>query len=506
MTTRTRTRVNYLWLIACACAILEVAPSFALASPPLRDRRAFAAAMNKIHEGMSQAEVVALLGKPDDVQTQIDWGNILFNADTMWRYGASGHLQGATLGQVCFDQAQKVTHFSGQGTPPPEGLFTEAELRPLLEALFALPSYNAGPKYNPRPVIRAVNLLQPLGKEKALAAIDEFLRVSFAYRDEGREGVFLLLRTLFDVPDRPTDFPYKVASIPGYMPSMMVGASLPVEPNDKKLLPRFPITIEGDIPFLLVEGYLLFGSAEPAESHVAYFRKFGKLRAAPLAPTARPLAALEAFEKSPRWYFNQKGELGSNFLDREPLLLRKQVLNLLDTVYRPDADEAALFEFFHERELRKWLAAASKLAIRWDSKELKYTFLDGTSLPAVDPDRYRPWVWATNVGGLSTRLTIQRKSRHYVSLVCLDNYEVGKWSGAGSIRVYGPKSRSSPLFDCSFSASADVHSKDAKASDPQGESRSQLWTDTIRCDEPAEIQAELIICGKVVARSPVCKP
>ena len=177
---------------ALVCVVLVNVVPFALAKEPSRSRREFAQAMNRVKEGMTEAEVVALLGKPDDVHKQIDWGSMLFNARKMWRYGAAGHRQAATLGQVCFDQGHKVSYVSGQGTPPPEGLFTEPELKTLLQALFDLPSYNAGPKYNPRPVIRAVNLLRPLGKEKALAAIDEFLRVSFAFTDEGREGVFLL--------------------------------------------------------------------------------------------------------------------------------------------------------------------------------------------------------------------------------------------------------------------------------------------------------------------------
>ena len=68
---------NRIRFLACVCAILEIAATSALANAPSRNRRAFAAAMSKVQEGMSQAEVIALVGKPDDVTTQKDWERCL---------------------------------------------------------------------------------------------------------------------------------------------------------------------------------------------------------------------------------------------------------------------------------------------------------------------------------------------------------------------------------------------------------------------------------------------
>ncbi|HXY37074.1 MAG TPA: hypothetical protein VEI07_22795, partial [Planctomycetaceae bacterium] len=193
------------WLVAIHLLVLAI--PLVRAGEPLRDRRAFAEAMNKIKEGMPEAEVIALVGQPDDVSTDKDWGGSLGHVQRILRYGASGHLKAATLGQIWIDDDHRVRNVFGRGTPPPEGLFTEPELRRLLEALNELPGLN-GSHYNPRPVIRAVNLLQPLGKEKSLAAIDEFLRVSFQFTEHNaREGLFLVLRTLFEVPSVRTVFP-----------------------------------------------------------------------------------------------------------------------------------------------------------------------------------------------------------------------------------------------------------------------------------------------------------
>ena len=81
-------------------------------------------------------------------------------------------------------------------------MFTEDELRDLLRLLDTAPGLD-GYSYNPLPVIQIVNKLQPLGKEKALAAIAEYVRVSDEWSDfrGPRSGMFLVLAVLFDLPD-----------------------------------------------------------------------------------------------------------------------------------------------------------------------------------------------------------------------------------------------------------------------------------------------------------------
>jgi len=163
------------------------------------------------------------------------------------------------------------------------------------------------------------------------------------------------------------------------MPPIWVGDGTP-GPDDEKLLPRYPVAIEGDIPFCFSEVSFLSGPPEPPELHVSYFRKFGKLRAKPLSPTARPIEALLAFEESPRWYFKR---IRHPFYtdQRERLVVGNQVMRLLDTVYpvTPNCDGKALGYHFDEQS-QKILNHASMLAIRWDAQESKYTLLDGASL------------------------------------------------------------------------------------------------------------------------------
>ena len=92
----------------------------------------------------------------------------------------------------------------GQGAPPPDGMFTEPELTKLFQVLYHLNDLNDLRRgYNPRLIIRAVNMLQSLGKARALAAVAEYVALSNEDTDfHAWESLILVLRTLFD-PNRP---------------------------------------------------------------------------------------------------------------------------------------------------------------------------------------------------------------------------------------------------------------------------------------------------------------
>ncbi len=137
--------------------------------------------------------------------------------------------------------------------------------------------------YNPNYVIQAVNALQPLGKEKALEQIESYLES----RSRGADayGLFWVLRVLFEVPIEQ-DFPPVLIGQPDISP-----------PADLRRLPRFPIVMIQDIPFLVVRRYDLGGLPESVEAHVAYFRVHGVLRQQPLFPPASMNGVAEEFQK-----------------------------------------------------------------------------------------------------------------------------------------------------------------------------------------------------------------
>ena len=287
--------------------------------------------------------------------------------------------------------------------PPPVAMFKENELREIMSILDRLPTYG-GWRYDPLRMIQAVNTLQPLGKKKALAAISEYLRVT-PFPRKSREGMFLLLRILFEARGSR-----------GNKPGMYIGTPMPPDSSDPKLIPRFPVVLEGDIPFCLVEQYLLVGSPQLVEDHVEYFRKHGTMRARPLLPTNVPFETLQKLTKSPiKHYLDNRMDGGKG-----RYMLTNQLLWLARSVYRTDADgwgrrfdpgQGAEERFEHlEKEF-------SKIKIRWNHQMNMYTFEDGSFLKKPS---YRRIVWEPEIRGIEPALIIERKSRSsiFITLNC----------------------------------------------------------------------------------------
>jgi hypothetical protein len=370
-------------VVVCVVAMVHVAH----ASPTTRAD--MAAALATITPGMTDTEVKRRLGPPDDIRTEADPGGITAARTVeIWRYGTRGHGQLATLGAVHFLANKTVQYvFGGQGHP-----FTampEGELRPLLETLDAVPSYNA--TLDPARLIQAVNALQPLGKERALAVVDEYLRVASFLDNPGRDGVFLVMRALFDVPATG-------------MPSMMVG--MPTRsPKDRVLLPRFPLVIVGDVPLQLAGGYMLSGEAELPEQDVAWFRAHGVLRTKPLAPLPDVIDAIDAYLAGPlRAALTVDDGLRVSVYDQVARVygsVLHPAARTSDGWFGPGADVAG-----------RWKAYRAQLAgvrARWNAKDSRFVLPDGSALPQDGPGFRRVW-WDLGVAHTArSRLTFQRK-------------------------------------------------------------------------------------------------
>lgn len=443
-------------------------------------RREFVLAISSLKEGVSEQEVVNLLGRPDQVDVVQQAPPRSYGADSVreiWRYGTSGDSKLATLGRVYIDFDGRVDRVIGKGSPPPGGMFDEQELRDLMQILYRLPSYAGGERYNPREVIRSVNALQPLGKEKALAAIAEFLRVIAPYEPPA-DGIFLVLRTLFDVPTPP-----------GYMPLMNVGALVPPPPDNPAVLPRFPIAIEGDIPFLLVTGFNLAGGAELPAQHLKYFQENGQIRSQPLTPTTNPFEAIDTMADSPRWIYHRGFGIDDQFGRR---FLGDQALRLMDSVYRvePGRNQELLPADPKSAARRQAIIqGATKLAIQWDTEQQLFTFLDGTTLP--EPKQYDPVVWHPEVAGIEARMTLHRTSAKYVSLEYFETI-VQKKPPAVKVRLFKVNSPRRTL--ASFTAGS-ARKKSATVGSMRG------GGDEFQLNEGDEVVVELTVDNQIRSRT-----
>jgi hypothetical protein len=249
-----------------------------------------------------------------------------------------------------------------------------ALLSPTQRLINAVPSVNQL-EFNPVPLIRAVNHLHGLGKEKAIAALRDFLTIAgdhpFAQRDpenidtSDRQCVFLIVRLLF-----------QPATQGEVLPQIKIGAMSPrPDPMEEEQWPLYPLVLQDDIPFLIMSGVLLRGSAQRPEEHVDWAEKHGKLRNKPLCPADNPFQAVATLwsqpkavklfggsdSKRPSEYCRTYLRMQGWRMVRE-LVGHKQPLFQEENGVRYDVD--ADWE-----ELRR---AASEIKIYWDEKKQGY--------------------------------------------------------------------------------------------------------------------------------------
>jgi len=324
------------------------------------ERAQFAEQLSKVQDGDKKGSIIKRLGRPDKVRRAPD--SVPHPDDEIWCYGVASGESLATLGEVCFRGSRVVWVAGGWGEPPSIEVINEQELRAGMQFLHPGPEH-AG--YNdPLHLIRTTNYLQPLGKEKALAIIGEYARIHDVSVDE--TWLFLLLRTLFDVPVPP-----------GHMPAMHIGAMSPSPPDEKSSVPRFPIIIVDDIPFSVLWGVTLAGSPQPVAQHVDYFREHGTIRESRLQPTDDPYPSFQKLLDSDEWKEAMRSENSkrrNSSYEGHTLL---QVLALGRTAYDPpEARQPRAYPKVTDfnRHHKNYL----ELGSRWDSKLQMYVRKDGS--------------------------------------------------------------------------------------------------------------------------------
>ncbi len=326
---------------------------------PARNRRAFSRLLAQIKDGDTPARVAGLLGRPDDVQYA---SNAPPYRDEVWCYGTSGHGSLATLGKVDF-RGQRVLWVAGAyGLPPSPLVISERELQAGMR--FLHPGPEAAGYNDPLQLIRVTNYLLPLGKAKALAIVSEYGRVGGADWDE--TWLFLLLRTLFDVPDPP-----------GYMPEMFIGAMAPDPGRDRRKFPRYPIVIVDEVPFSVLWGVSLGGMPEPIGMDVEHFRKHGTLRTRPLRPPDDPFPSYKKLLQTREWHAVETASPDARSLQEYSGHVLLQVLALVRTAYDPPEARqpfAYLKPADYERFHKEFLA----IGARWDQKLQMYVRPDGS--------------------------------------------------------------------------------------------------------------------------------
>jgi hypothetical protein len=160
-----------------------------------------------------------------------------------------------------------------------------------MQIINGAPSYDQD-DFNPARLVRAVNHLMPMGKEKAIRELREFLKIArdsvyeTIRRDENidtsdRTCVFLIVRLLFECAEPSGELP-DIATVP-FTP-------IP-EDKDKRYWPLYPVHLQDDVPFFLVYGGGMGGQPDQPERHVDWAEKHGRIRTKQLRPIDNPMLA-----------------------------------------------------------------------------------------------------------------------------------------------------------------------------------------------------------------------
>jgi len=205
-------------------------------------------------------------------------------------------------------------------------------------------------------LVRAVNALQPLGKEKALAVLREYAIELDDYESDC-EIVFWIVRLLFE----PVDLKVRI-------PEPMIAVHLGLGNNDlerkenvKEWL-HSPLEIVNGVPFMVGRRIGMGGLPEHPLSHIAWAEKHGVIRNSPLVPRENPLVAAEQLLASKKFQ-----SLGS--YSKEPAVqgIRRQAFSMVGL--SNNSDEA--FPKITDQEWKRKLNSKLRLSI-WNPDKQRF--------------------------------------------------------------------------------------------------------------------------------------
>lgn len=235
-------------------------------------------------------------------------------------------------------------------------------LSPELQMINAASFWPRNPKGG-MALVRAVNGLHALGKEKAVTALREYVQLSGenwngeddldpANIETGdHECVFWIIRVLFEPARAGTR-----------IPEPMLGAAQP-SPNkeDERLWPLFPVELVDDVPFMLAQGWNLGGRPEHPGAHITWAERYGVLRAQPLRP-GDPLAAAERLASQPK----------AKRLWRADEEIKKQAWRMVVDVLPKVVDDRDDVRTLSAAQWKSLRDAAVERKLSWDPKEQRY--------------------------------------------------------------------------------------------------------------------------------------
>jgi hypothetical protein len=208
-------------------------------------------------------------------------------------------------------------------------------------------------------LIRASNALRELGREQALAALEEYLKLMWngGLNSADVNVIYGLIQCTFEPanPARKLPRPYYCFHLGGQRDSTLAA-----------LWPREPMDISNDIPWLL--GGPVGGSGPPhyPGNEILWIRRYGKLRDEPMRPADNPLVVAQAIMNEPRFALldQQIRDLAEAQLKRQSYAM---VADLLPKIANDNWDRPE-----GERNWKMLLKESVKADIFWDESKQSY--------------------------------------------------------------------------------------------------------------------------------------
>ncbi len=366
----------------------------------LGSRHEFGLKLARLKQGMTVGEVIGILGEPDDVQLEEDFSEgTLTHVSRVLCYGCERHMGFATLGTVMFDGEGKVIDRLGVGwwdygfSPwlqrEPDlrrsdmlvERLGEARLRKVLSTLGDLPSGWMG--WDSGPMIRAINAVQPLGKETGGMVLREFMALDW---DRNRGDVLIyMIRGLFTpkkylVTKEAVDAWGRKKSS-GYFEEP-VNAYWGWEPKSREGMPSSPLVIVNGIPVVLIVGISTSFGATITENHLKMLEEEGDWREGLLRPTDDPLSVIPEVA----------GMVKEQHQRQARATVAQKVFGLLKTAYVPAVmpyENPGLSEEDNARIMARIRADLKRIKVRWDEARECYVRGDGSVLAEMVMPRLR---------------------------------------------------------------------------------------------------------------------
>ena len=202
-------------------------------------------------------------------------------------------------------------------------------------------------------LIRAVNALQPMGKDKAIETLRSYLEIADTTGDD-RRIVFWIVRILFEP-----------AGANGPMPRPGINVRLDGGQESKEahieLWPLTPMDMVDGVPFMPGRLTDWSGPEKHPVSHLDWAEKFAKLRESPITPISNPLVAAQKLFSSKKF----KPLTGEN-RDCAKINIRGQACAMLGI-------ETRIHRFLSDEDWQTILES-ERIRASWDVKTQTFRF------------------------------------------------------------------------------------------------------------------------------------